>query len=303
MHDATQDRPLILNFAPTGEVPTKTQNAYLPATPKEIVADVLAAAKTGITIAHIHARDDDGAPTANRDVYARIIGGIRERRPDLVLSVSTSGRRGGDLRQRLAVLDLPTDLLPDMASLTLASHNFAREACVNSPDTIRAMAERMAEQGVKPELEILDLGMANVIGYLWRKDLLTPPFYANLFFGGLASPQADLASVTALMNAVPGGQSFYPMTYCSLAGIGAAQLPIAAHAAASAHGVRIGLEDNLWMDPRRCELASNAVLVKRVHRLAEAVGRQIMRPASCRALLGLPGWGHTTIPIEAMASA
>ena len=231
-----------------------------------------------------------------------IFGGIRERRPDLVLCASTSGRRGWDLRQRLAVLDLPPDLRPDMASLTLSSLNFARQASVNGPDAVRALAERMIERGVKPELEVFDLGMANVIGYLWRKELLTPPFYANLLFGGVASAQADLLSVAALVNALPGGAgSFCPMTYYSLGGIGAAQLPVAAHAAASAHGARIGLEDNLWMDPARRELASNAALVERVHQLADAVGRQVMRPASCRAILGLPGWDVAAPPLAAVA--
>ena len=155
------EQPLIINLAPTGMVPTRDMNRHVPITPREIVADVLAAAAIGIAMVHIHARDEDGEPTTDRETFARIIGGIREEREDLVICATTSGRNGASIDQRLEVLDLPEDLRPDMASLTLSSLNFSRQASVNAPDTIRALAERMAERGVKPELEAFDLGMVN----------------------------------------------------------------------------------------------------------------------------------------------
>ena len=113
--------PLVLNLAPTGVVPTRDMSPHVPLQPDEIVADVLAAAEAGITIAHLHARDVRGAPTYRREVYARIIGGIRERAPDLVICVSCSGRQARLFEQRAEVLDLDGDLKPDMASLTLSS--------------------------------------------------------------------------------------------------------------------------------------------------------------------------------------
>ena len=112
-------RPLILNLAATGMVPTREMSEHVPLQPSEIVADVLRCADAGITVAHLHARDENDEPTHSKDVYARIIAGIREQRPDLVLCVSISGRRAPDFAPRAEVLDLEGDLAPDMASLTL----------------------------------------------------------------------------------------------------------------------------------------------------------------------------------------
>src|SRR5262245_5354195 len=98
------ERPLILNLAPTGMVPTREMSAHVPLQPAEVVEDVLRCAAEGITIAHLHARDERGEPTHSKEVYARMISGIRERRPELVLCVSCSGRRVPDLASRAEVL-------------------------------------------------------------------------------------------------------------------------------------------------------------------------------------------------------
>src|SRR6185295_125809 len=112
---------------------------------------------------HLHARDEHDRPTHSKDVYARIIAGIREQRPDLVLCVSCSGRRAPEFAPRAEVLDLDGDLAPDMASLSLSSLNFSRQASVNAPDVVVALAERMGERGIRPEVEIFDLGMVSVL--------------------------------------------------------------------------------------------------------------------------------------------
>lgn len=275
-------RPLILNLAATGMVPTREMSEHVPLQPAEVVADVLRCADAGITVAHLHARDEHDEPTTSKDVYARIIGGIREQRPDLVLCVSCSGRRAPEFAPRAEVLDLEGDLAPDMASLTLSSLNFPRQASVNAPDVVVALAERMSERGIRPEVEIFDLGMVSVLRRLQERGVLAPPAHVNLLFGNLATAQADLTDIGALVGRLPAG------TVWSLAGIGAAQLPVAGIAAAVAPGVRIGLEDNLWLDPERTLPASNLGLVERVHALAEVQGRTIMTPAELRTTLGLP---------------
>ena len=263
-------------------VPTRVLSPKVPLQPAEIVRDVLACAELGITIAHLHARDEADKPTHRKDIYERIIGGIREKRPDLILCVSCSGRGGVPLEQRSEVLTLAGDTQPDMASLTLSSLNFVSEASVNAPETVSTLASRMKEAGIKPELEVFDLGMANVAGHLLRRSVIEPPFYANLFFGNLSTAQARFLDIGAMVAALP------PDTAWSLAGIGSAQIPISAMAAAAAHGMRIGLEDNLWLDAGRKCLAGNADLVERFHRLAELMGRTIMPPSELRSLLGLP---------------
>ena len=275
------ERPLILNLAPTGMVPTREMSEHVPLQPAEVVADVLRCAEQGITVAHLHARDEHDEPTHSKDAYARIISGIREQRPDLVLCVSCSGRRAPEFAPRAEVLDLDGDLAPDTASLTLSSLNFPRQASVNAPDVVVALAERMSERGIRPELEIFDLGMVALLGWMLERGILDVPAQANLLFGNLATAQGDLPDIGALVGRLPAG------TIWSLAGLGATQLPVAGVAAAAAPGVRIGLEDNLWLDAERTQPATNLDLVGRVHALAEAQGRTIMTPAELRTKLGL----------------
>ncbi len=210
-------RPLIVNFAPTGMVPTRDMSPHVPLQPDEIVRDVLQAARLGLTIVHLHARDENGEPTHCKEVYARIIGGIREHRPELIVCVSCSGRRFADLEHRSQVLELTGDLQPDMASLTLSSLNFPRQASVNAPDVVRGLAERMRDCGIRPELEIFDLGMANMLNYLVSRNLVQRPLYANLLFGNLATAQADFLDIGAVVSKLPEG------TLWSLAGLGSVQ--------------------------------------------------------------------------------
>ena len=285
-----REQPLIVNLAPTGMVPTRSMSPHVPLQPDEVVADVLRAAEVGITIAHLHARDERGDPTHRREVFARIIGGVRERRPDVILCVSCSGRLTPRPEDRADVLDLDGDLKPDMASLTLSSMNFPRHASVNAPETVAFLARRMAERGIVPEIEIFDLGMINVLHYLQERGLVPSRAYANLLFGNLATAQADLLEIGALVNRLPAG------TLWSIAGLGAAQLPVAAIAAAVAPGVRIGLEDNLWIDSARTQLATNVELVERVHRLAELVGRRVMTGPEFRERLS--GSSNAVVPVE-----
>jgi 3-keto-5-aminohexanoate cleavage enzyme len=273
--------PLVLNLAPTGMTPTRARSSRVPLQPAEIIADVLAAADLGVTVVHLHARGPDDRPTHAREVYGRIIAGIRERRPDLVLCVSCSGRGGLGFAERAEALDLDGDLKPDMASLTLSSLNFADSASVNAPEVVVALAERMVERGIRPELEVFDLGMANMITILERRGLIRPPHHVNLLFAGPASAQARLLDIAAVVAALPSGCLW------SLAGLGAAQLPMAAVAVGVAAGVRVGLEDNLWFDCERQRQATNVGLVERVHGLCAQLGRVVMKPEEFRSRLGM----------------
>jgi uncharacterized protein (DUF849 family) len=273
--------PLIVNLAPTGAVNKRSTSPAVPLQPDEIVRDVLACADLGVTLVHLHARDQQDQPTHRKDIYARIIGGLRERRPDLILCASCSGRGGQGVVERSEVLDLPEDLRPDMASLTLSSLNFIDGASINAPDVVAELALRMRDRGVMPELEAFDLGMVNMLRPLTRRGLLKPPYYVNMLLGNIASAQARFLDIGAMAAGLP-AETLY-----ALAGIGAAQLPVAAMAAAAAPGVRIGLEDNLWLDPQRRQLATNAALVERVHDLARLVGRSIMSSGELRKQLGL----------------
>jgi len=162
---------LLVNFVPTGMVPTKQQTPHVPLDPPEIVDEVLQAYEAGIAIVHLHARDADGAPTYRKEVYARIIEGIRRHASDLIVCVSLSGRDFSLIDERADPLDLEGDLKPDMGSLTLSSLNFSGQASMNSPQVIQELAGRMSRRGILPELEVFDLGMVNYANYLLRKQM------------------------------------------------------------------------------------------------------------------------------------
>jgi uncharacterized protein (DUF849 family) len=272
---------LIINLTPTGMIPTRKMTPHVPLTTGEIVADVLKCRELGITTVHLHARDDNGETTYDKHVYAEIIRGIRKADKNIVLCVSTSGRKFNKLEKRSDVLDLDGYLKPDMASLTLSSLNFNQIASVNSPDMIQALAKKMLEKNIKPELEVFDVGMINYAKYLIKKGLLTPPYYFSLILGNIACAQANLMHLGYLINELP-AESFY-----SVGGIGNAQLSMNAVSVAYGGGVRIGLEDNIWFDDERTILATNSDLVQRVVLLAKVRGRSVMDPATFRNLLAI----------------
>jgi 3-keto-5-aminohexanoate cleavage enzyme len=164
---------LVINFTPTGMIPTREMTPHVPISVQEIVEDVHRAVEIGITMVHIHARDKlSGQPTWQAEVYEEIIAGIRRFSTDLVISVSLSGRTFADFDRRAEPLRLEGNVKPDMGSLTLSSVNFNREASVSSPDMIQALAREMKARGVLPELEAFDTGMVNYAKYLERKGLL-----------------------------------------------------------------------------------------------------------------------------------
>lgn len=161
---------LILNLAPTGMVPTKQTTPFVPITPDEIIQDVIECSKLGASMFHIHARNVDGSPSYKKELYEEIFKGIRCYNPNLILVASTSGRNFPELSKRSEVLYLDDAFKPDMASLSLSSMNFLKNPSLNSPNTITHLALIMKEKGIKPELEVFDLGMINYAKYLIKKE-------------------------------------------------------------------------------------------------------------------------------------
>jgi uncharacterized protein (DUF849 family) len=278
----TSPDPLIVNAALTGMVPTKSDNANVPITPDEIAEDAARCREAGAAIVHLHAREADGTPTWRADVYAEIIRKVRERCPDVVVCVSTSGRLWSELEKRAEVLELEGDVKPEMASLTLGSLNFPGQASVNEPSMIRDLAERMYDRGVMPELEVFDFGMVDFGRYLLERGVLRPPSYFNLLLGSLGTLSASPLHLALLAQALPAESTW------AAAGIGRFQFAVNALAIASGGHVRVGLEDNLWFDPDREQPATNAGLVERLVALAQACGREVATPEQARAMIGLP---------------
>jgi 3-keto-5-aminohexanoate cleavage enzyme len=273
---------LIINAALTGMVPTKAQNPHVPLSPEEIAADARHCVDAGASIVHLHARDAQGHPHWSPDLYRDILRRVRAACPDAILCVSTSGRVFRHFEERSAVLDIDApDPKPEMASLTLGSMNFAREESVNAPSMIRDLALRMKDRAIVPELEVFEIGMAEYAHYLLEHEILRPPLYANILLGSLGTLGATPLNLALAVKALPAGTTW------AAAGIGRHQAQVNALAVAMGGHVRVGLEDNLWLDGDRTP-ATNPQLVARIAALARAHGRHPASPAEARALIGLP---------------
>lgn len=281
---------LIINAALTGMVPQKRDNPHTPIAPAEIIADARRCHAAGASIIHVHARDAAGRPDWHKEAYAEIIAGIRAACPGILISATTSGRTDNSFACRSDVLDLTDDVKPDFASLTLGSLNFPNQASVNEPRMIQALAEKMQQRGIVPELELFELGMADYARRLIQLGLLQPPFYANVLLGSLGTLAATPDNLVTLVRALP------PGTTWSAAGIGRFQFYVNSMAITMGGHVRVGLEDNLWFDAARTEPATNVRLIERLVKLAQCAGRDIASPAEARALIGLPA------PAEAAAA-
>jgi uncharacterized protein (DUF849 family) len=272
---------LIINLAPTGMVPTRSDTPYVPLTPSEVAADARRCHDAGASMVHVHPRDVHGRPSQDPAVAAEFIRAIRAAAPDIVVCITTSGRINHELESRQAVLDLAGDVKPELASLTLGSNNFPKQASINDPRTIRGLATRMLERGIAAEWEVFDFGMLDYAAYLRTKGLLRDPVYVNLLLGSLGTVAATPLNLALLVERLPAGAVW------AATGIGRFQRQVNQLAIAMGGHVRIGLEDNIWYDDERTELATNPRLVERLVRVARSMGREPATPAHVRAVLGL----------------
>lgn len=275
------ENKIVINFTPTGMLPTKKDTPYVPISPEEIIEDVRRAYLLGITMVHLHARDENGLPSHRKEIYAKIIQGIREFAPELIICVSTSGRILNTLETRSEVLNLEDELKPDMASLTMSSLNFNRSASINDPKMIFDLATIMKDKKILAEIEVFDLGMINYIHYLVKKDLLNESFYVNFILGNIASAQTDLLHIGSMIKDLP------DKTVLSIGGVGNQQLSANALAISMNYGIRIGLEDNIWFDQERTKLATNLELVQRAHHIIKSMNKEVLTSIELREILGL----------------
>jgi len=199
----------------------------------------------------------------------------------LIICVSTSGRDFPEFEKRSECLDLKGDLKPDFGSLTLSSLNFNKQASMNTPQMIQDLAKKMLDNGIKPELEVFDLGMINYARYLIKKGLVKPPYYFNLILGNIACAQANLLSLGLMEKELPDDSIW------AAGGIGASQLKMNAISILSGGGVRIGLEDNIFFDDEKKHLATNKQLVERILLIAKTVGYMPYSHKEAREVLGV----------------
>jgi uncharacterized protein (DUF849 family) len=281
-HPLTAYPELMVNFCPTGMIPTKAMTPHVPITPDEVIEDACRALELGVAIVHLHAREADGSPTYRGEIYEKMILGIRGHFSDAIICVSCSGRNYPDFEQRSEVLELTGAARPDLASLTLTSLDFPTGTSQNAPDMVLALGEKMVARGIKPELECFDFGMINAANMLIAKGLLgEAPYYFNLLLGSRYSVPATARHLSNMLEDLP------PDSLWSAAGIGLFQLPMNVLAIVMGGHCRVGLEDNIYHGFDRGELATNEGLVERVAHLSETFGRPLASSTRARALLGL----------------
>jgi 3-keto-5-aminohexanoate cleavage enzyme len=269
----------IVNVCLTGTVPSKQMNPYVPMTPEEIAKDVEACIELGASIFHVHARDEEQRPDWRKETYENIFKAIRRVSKDVVICASTTGRRVEEIEKRTACLD--ADPRPDMASLTTGSLNFMTEGMLNSPQTILALIQAMHDRGIKPEIEIFDIGMARTAARLIADGTFRPPYYINILLGNIATADASLLDLATILQHLP-----KEVVWCA-AGIGKTQLKANALGILFGSGVRVGLEDNLYINDDKTP-ATNAALVERVVEIGKLLGKTPSSIAETRERL----WGH-----------
>jgi 3-keto-5-aminohexanoate cleavage enzyme len=268
--------PVIVTVAPTGPLTTREQHPGVPLTPAEIGVAVAEAAQAGAAVAHVHARDEAGVPTADPAVYREIVREI-EARCDIVIQASTGVGFTADCDQRLAIV-AEGELPVPMATLNPASMTFGQSVFDNPPEFVDALANAMLERGIQPEMEVYDVGHVGICLDLVRRELVAAPLRFSFVMGVRGGMPGDPALLPMLVRMLPGGAIWQAI------GIGRAQLPLTFAAIALGGNVRVGLEDNVyWSRGRLAD--SNAQLVARAVDLVRLSGRPVATPADVREQL------------------
>jgi uncharacterized protein (DUF849 family) len=269
----------IINLTPTGTQTTRG-NSLAPLLPNEIIEEVHQANELGISVIHLHVRDEVTLEnTYKKETYQKIIEGIKKYCPELLICVSLTGRNFHEIEKRTEVLQL----YPDMGSLTMSSLNFPSGTSINQPDTILSLIESMDKYGVQPEIECFDSGMLNYTNYLISKNKLKPPYHINIILGNIYNGQCDFGTLATIKS------SLVPNSFTCLGGIGSQQLKSTVYGLLDFDGIRIGLEDNLYYKDK--EKTTNIDLLKRVHRIMEELNVSHYKSSELREL----GYGNKII--------
>jgi len=269
---------LIITAAITGSRITREATPYIPITPEEIVTSATECEEAGASIVHIHVRDPNtGLGTQDIALFRQVVEPLREK-TDLVLCLTTSGIPGRNLSIQERVT--PLELEPELASFDAGSINLGGSAFINTPEFLQAAAIRMREKGVKPELEIFDVGMMVTCLRMREEGSLIDPLHFQFVLGTPWGIPATPKSLIHLLDYLPERSTW------SVIGIGRAHLPICMMGLILDGHIRVGMEDNIYY--RKGELAkTNAQLVERVARIAKEYGREVATPKEARKILGL----------------
>jgi uncharacterized protein (DUF849 family) len=292
------NREVFITCAVTGSGSTQNRSPHVPRSPKQIAEAAIEAAKAGAAVVHCHVRDPEtGAPRRDIHLYREVTERIRDAEVDVVLNL-TAGMGGdmvfGDVESPLPLREKGTDMagaservehvrqcLPEICTLDCGTMNFAEADYVmtNTPGMLRAMGRMMTELGVKPEVEAFDTGHLWFAEQLVEEGVMKPDVLVQLCMGVPWGAPDDLNTFMAMVNNVPKEWTF------SAFALGRNQMAYVAATVLAGGNVRVGLEDNLWLD--KGVLATNAQLVDRAVTIVENMGARVIGPEEVRAKLGL----------------
>ncbi len=266
---------VLITAAPTGPIATKADNPNLPTTPEEIAAAATAAYQAGAAVVHVHLRDADERPTADLGIAERAMELIRQQSP-ILIQLST----GVGLDVPFSDREKLVELRPRMATLNPCSMSFGMGEFLNPPLGVRRLAARMRELGVKPELEIYDMGHIPACLSLLEEGLLAEPLQFSIVMGVKGGMAATIDNLIHAVRMLPPGAIWQGIA------IGRANLDLTAVAVAMGGNARTGMEDTIYL--RKGELApSNEVLVSRLANAVTALDRQIASVPEAEQMLGL----------------
>lgn len=289
---------VFITCAVTGSGETVDKHPAVPVTPAQIAAASIEAAKAGAAIAHIHVRDPEtGRGSRDPALYREVVERIRASDVDVIINLTAGmggdivfgpgesplplDRAGTDMvgpLQRLIHVDL---LRPEICTLDCGTMNFSAGDYVmtNTPSILRAMAARVRELGVRPELEVFDTGHLVFVKQLLKEGLLDDPLMIQLCMGVPYGAPDDPLTLMSMVNQLPAGATF------SAFSLGRNQLPYVAMAALAGGNARVGLEDNLYLE--RGQFATNGQLVERAATILTAMNARVLGPAEVRERLKL----------------
>ena len=270
---------LIITAAICGAEVTKEQNPAVPYTVEEIVREAKSAVDAGAAIVHLHVREDDGTPTQSRDRFQECEEAIYKVCPNVILIPSTGGAVGMSPEERLQSTD--TTPIPEMATLDCGTCNFGDEIFDNTMPTMRAFGKRMMERGIKPEYECFEMGHLDTILTMARKGQVPgAPMQFNFVLGVPGCTPATVDNLCWLVKNIPAGSTW------TSTGIGRHAFTLAAPTIVMGGNVRVGFEDNLYLE-RGVLAKSNGELVDKVVRMAKLLGRPVATSDEAREILGL----------------
>ncbi|MGE0078319.1 MAG: 3-keto-5-aminohexanoate cleavage protein [Bacteroidales bacterium] len=268
---------LIITAAICGAEVTKEQNPAVPYTVDEIVREAKSAVDAGAAIVHLHVRRDDGTPTQDKVRFKECIDAILKVCPDVILIPSTGGAVGMTAEERLQ----PTELPIEMATLDCGTCNFGDEVFENTMPMMRAFGKRMIDNNIKPEYECFEMGHIDTIINMAKKGQVPgAPMQFNFVLGVPGCTPATVGNLVWMANAIPAGSTW------TATGIGRNAFTLAAPAIVMGGNVRVGFEDNLYIE-KGVLAKSNGELVAKVVRLAKELGREVATSAEARVILGL----------------